>query len=121
MNHGSSRFVSAAAYRALNQGKDVEDIHGEPLPWEEADGLSHVGKLKVSHGQLLPRGAGEVLAIIEAKRKRKPASADGGQGQLDPWADRTPFGEKMNSTIRDALAQKRYGERRTQDHRLESW
>jgi hypothetical protein len=60
------------------------------------------------------------MEIADGER-RPPASADGGAGQVDPWADRTPFGEKMNTTIRDALAQKRYGERRTQNHRLESW
>jgi hypothetical protein len=51
------RFVSPAAMRALNEGKDVQDIEGRALSWEEADGLSRVGKLKTSYGKLRPRSS----------------------------------------------------------------
>lgn len=51
-------YVSPAAMAQLRAGNAVEDRDGNRLTFEEADALSKRGKLKVSYGQLLPRGAG---------------------------------------------------------------
>jgi hypothetical protein len=54
------RRVSPAAMKQLEAGEDVLDIDGKPLPFALAEDLHKRGKLRVNHGQLLPRNAPEM-------------------------------------------------------------